>query len=164
MAPLPLIKIGAVLWKELSKPLAVQIKLFANTHPIVRRLAMGLGRAHEQASQQLESAWAGKGFLGALKPVSESAAFTVGTDLLSQCFMLSTAIGLVWFEYYRGDEQKRVEGLDKAARKAAKNALREARLRDLERNLADLQARLVVAELAAEDLLGRSRAPPPQLQ
>jgi hypothetical protein len=41
MAPLPLIKIGAVLWKEVSKPLAAQIKLFANSHPSVRRLAMG---------------------------------------------------------------------------------------------------------------------------
>jgi hypothetical protein len=164
MAPLPLIKIGAVLWKELSKPLAAQIKLLATSRPLLRRMAMGLGRLHEQASQQLESAWAGKGFLRALKPVSESSAFTVGTDLLSQGFMLSSAIALVYLEYYRSDEQKRIEGLDKAARKAAKNALREARLRDLERNLADLQARLLVAELGAEDLLARSRAPPRQLQ
>jgi hypothetical protein len=155
MAPIPLIKIGAVLWKEVSKPLAVQIKHYAQHHPLVRRLAMGLGRFHEHASQQLESVWAGKGLVRALRPVSESSAFSVGTDLLSQGFMLSTAVALVYFEYWRADQQKALEAVDKAARKAAKNALREARLLDLERNLADLQARLVIEELQVVDLRAR---------
>ncbi len=156
MAPLPLIKVGAVLWKELSKPLAAYIKQYAQTHPLVRRLAMALGRAHEQASQQVESAWSGKGFLPALKPVSESTAFAVGADMLSQGFMLSSAVGLVCLEYWRADQQKALDSADSKARKAAKHALREARLLDLERNLADLQARLLVEELQSEDL--RSRA------
>jgi hypothetical protein len=159
MAPLPLIKIGAVLWKEISKPLASKIKEYATSHPFVRTLAMSLGRMHEQASQQLESMWAGRGFVRSLRPVSESTAFSVGTDLLSQGFMLSTAIGIVLFEYWRADQQKAVETAEKAAQKAARRALKEARLRDLERNLADLQARLTVEELHIEDL--QSRRPQP---
>ena len=163
MAPLPLIKIGAVLWKELAKPLAVQIKLVANSHPSVRRLAMGLGRAHEQASQQLESAWAGKGLLRALKPVSESTAYTVGADLLSQGFMLSTAIGLVYLEYWRSALDKRQTDLNAAAAKAARGAIREARLRDLEKNLAEVQARAAALEQALEDLQA-ARVVAPQLR
>ena len=158
MAPLPLIKIGAVLWKELSKPLAAQIKLYAQTHPRFRAAAMSLGRAHELASQRVESAWAGRGLLPAPRPVGDSTAFTVGTDLLSQGFMLSTAIGIVWLEYYRADQQKALEGADKAARKAAKNALREERTLDMERSIADLQARVALDELELADLREQLRA------
>jgi hypothetical protein len=157
MAPLPFIKIFAVLFKEVSKPLASSIKNFAKTHPTFRGFALATGRYHEYFSQHVEVLWAsgGRTRLRELKPVPEQTALTVGADLMSQGFLLSTAMGLVWLEYARANQTKEAEAREKAEREAAKSAIREARLLDIERQVADLQCRLVVAELRAEDAASR---------
>lgn len=157
MAPLPLIKIFAVLFKELSKPLAASLKNYAASHPAFRALALTLGRAHEHLSQHVETLWAsgGRVRLRAVRPVPDPVAFTVGTDLMSQGFLLSSALGLVWLEYARGAVAKDAETREKAAREAARAALHEARLLDIERCVAELQARLAEAELGAEDRAAR---------
>lgn len=154
MAPLPLIKIAAVFFKEISKPIAASLKAHAHTHPRFRGFAIALGRNYELASQRLE-ALLSKGPRGALsktnfKPVLEQQAFTVGTDLLTQTFLLSTAIGLVVLEYVRAQHAKDAESAEKATQKAIRRSAKEARLVELERTLADLSSRLVSAELALE--------------
>lgn len=154
MAPLPLIKIGAVLFKEISKPIANSLKAHAHSHPRFRAFALGLGRLYELGAQRVEALLA-KGprhAMGAkLKPVPEQQAFAVGTDLLTQSFILSTAIGLVVFEYARAQAAKDAETAEKAARKAVRRTEKEARITELERSLADVASRLAVAELAAEE-------------
>jgi hypothetical protein len=158
MAPLPLIKIFAVLFKEVSKPIASGIKNYAKTHPVFRAFALTTGRSHEYLSQHVEVLWAsgGRARLKELRPVPEQTALTVGADLMSQGFLLSTAIGLVWFEYARANQAKEAETREKAEREAAKSAIREARLLDIERQVADLSARLQVAELRMEDAASRA--------
>ncbi len=142
-----------MLFKEISKPIAHQLKLHAHTHPRFRGFAVALGRAYEHGAQRLEalvSRGGGGGARAAFKPVLEAQAFAVGTDLLTQSFLLSTAIGLVVFEYVRAQAAKDAETAEKAALKAVRRAAKEARLGELERSLADVAARLTVAELEAE--------------
>ena len=148
----PQIKIFAVLFKEISKPLAASFKTHAKTHPVFRAFALSLGRKHEHLSQHVDALWAsgGRARLRELKPVPEQTAFTVGTDLMSQGFLLTTAVGLIWLEYARSAEAKDAEAREKAEREAAKSAIREARLQDIERSIAELQVRVAVAELSAE--------------
>jgi hypothetical protein len=160
MAPLPLLKIFAVLFKEVSKPLAAGIKNYAKGHPAFRGFALTLGRYHEYASQHVEALWAsgGRARLRELKPVPEQTAFAVGADLMSQGFLLSSAIALVYVEYARANQVKEAEAREKAEREAAKSAIREARLQDIERQVAELQCRVQVAELAREDAAARRLA------
>jgi hypothetical protein len=54
MAPLPLFKLFAVLFKEISKPLAAEIKRRSQEHPKMKRYAMVLGRAWEGMTQRAE--------------------------------------------------------------------------------------------------------------
>jgi hypothetical protein len=168
MAPLPFIKIFAVIFKELSKPLAASIKSYAKAHPTFRGFALTTGRYHEYFSQHVEVLWAsgGRARLKEVKPVPEQTALTVGADLMSQGFLLASALGLVWFEYARGNQAKEAEAREKAEREAAKAAIREARLLDIERQVADLAQRLQLAELRQEDAAARAFAgqrPPPRL-
>jgi hypothetical protein len=161
MAPLPLIKIAAVFFKEISKPIAASLKAHAHTHPRFRGFAIALGRNYELASQRVE-ALLSKGPRNALaktsfKPVPEQQAFTVGTDLLTQAFLLSTAIGLVVLEYVRAQNAKDAESAEKATQKAIRRSAKEARLVELERSLADVSSRLMTAELALESASSAAR-------
>ena len=157
MAPLPLLKIFAVLLKEASKPLAAAIKRHAHDNVRFRSLSMALGRSYEQAAYRLELMFLSKGRVqaGSFKAVPDAHAFTVGTDLITQGFLLSTALSLVVVEYWRSQLVKDAETAEKAAVKAAKRAVKEARLKSLESSVAELQARLFLSELAAEDAAAR---------
>ena len=137
--------------------MAASIKHHAHSHPLLRKFSMMLGRNYEVFVGNVEYLWEHKRVNPNPKLVADSIAFTVGADLISQGFLISTALSLVLFEYWRGSVQKEAESAERAARKSAKNALREARLLDMERNIADLHTRVIVNELELEDLAGRLR-------
>ena len=158
MAPLPLLKIAAVLWKEVSKPLAAYIKKEAHLHPTLRTFSMMLGRNHELLVSQVEHVWEHKRWNRNPKPIPESAQFSVGADLIVNGFLLSTAISLVLFEYWRASVQKEAENVERAAKKLAKSALREARLLDIERAVARLEAKVMEDGLWMEDMHAKSES------
>ena len=54
MAPLPLFKLAAVLLKELSKPLAAEVKRRTQEHPGAKRATIIVGRFWEGLSQRAE--------------------------------------------------------------------------------------------------------------
>jgi len=116
---------------------------------------MMLGRRYEFFVSQVEYMWEHKRVNPHPKSVSDSTAFSVGADLMSQGFLLSTALSLVLFEYWRGLLHKDAENAERAARKSAKNALREARLLDMERSIAELHVRVLESEMASEDKAAR---------
>ena len=131
MAPLPLIKIFAVVFKEVSKPLAASIKLHAQTHPRARALATTLGRAYETASARLALSLEGNK-LATAKPVADSHALSTGAELVAQGFLLASAMGLVLAEYWRSAWTKAAE--DARGRRARGGA--PARHRDRARGRA----------------------------
>jgi hypothetical protein len=155
MAPLPLIKIVAVLFKEVSKPIAAYVKKSAVDHPQFKRVTISVGRGYEQLTQRIEMTFAGAKSGTALKPVTDSHALHVGADMISQGFLLSTAIGFVVLEYWRGLRLKEVTDQETAVRKAAKRAAEEKRhgalvdeARALAGRVAALEERLQSAEKA----------------
>lgn len=141
-----------MLFKEVSKPIANKIKSSAHTHPYFRGIAISLGHNYEVGVQHVDSLIAGRGRLSAVKPVSEAQAFTVGTDLITQGVLLSAALGFLLFEYWRASEIKEAETIEKAAKKAARQAIKEARFVEIERTLASLSSRLTVTELEIESI------------
>lgn len=141
MAPLPVIKIFAVLFKEISKPLASYIRSQSLAHPIARRLATGLGRHWESASQRLAFAMEGNK-LATVKPVTDSHALSVGAELVAQGFLLATAMGLVVAEYIRSAWIKQLEDAEKERKSMEKEAKAETRLRALENEVIEARAQL----------------------
>lgn len=141
MAPLPVIKIFAVLFKEISKPLASYIRSQSLAHPLARRLATGLGRHWENASQRLAFAMEGNK-LATVKPVTDSHALSVGAELVAQGFLLSTAMGLVVAEYIRSAWIKQLEDAEKERKTMEKEAKAETRLRALEYELLEAKSQL----------------------
>lgn len=142
MAPLPFIKIFAVLFKEISKPLASYIRSQSLAHPVARRLATGLGRHWESASQRLAFAMEGNK-LATVKPVTDSHALSVGAELVAQGFLLSTAMGLVVAEYIRSAWIKQLEDAEKERKSMEKEAKAEMRLRALENDVIEARNQIV---------------------
>lgn len=152
MAHLPLFKVGVLLFKELCKPLSKELKEYCVRHPRVRVATVSLGRTWDSMTQRIEIAFRGH-HVKALKEVPEAHALTVGADLISQGFLISVAIGLLWLEYYRSEKAKRVEAAAKKAEKQARRTAKEQRLAELEERIAVLEAfarHLDEAEKASE--------------
>ena len=157
MAPLPVIKIFAVLFKEVSKPLAAYVRHQALAHPAARRLATSLGRQWESASQRLAFAMEGNK-LATAKPVTDSHALSVGAELVAQGFLLSTALGLVLAEYARSAWIKAAEDVEKERKAAELEARAEARLREIEGAVRLAHARLQALEARRSWLGGAAAA------
>jgi len=154
MAPaLPLIKIGAVLFKEVSKPIAAYIKREAVQHPLLRRIAMTLGRSYEYSIQKIEKTFTNNKTM-VIKPVSDTHALTVGADLVAQGFLLSTAIGLVLLEYYRNARIKTQEDLIKACQKMERQAVKKQKLLELENKIILAQEKINNLEYQIKVLSG----------
>jgi hypothetical protein len=182
MAPLPLFKLFAVLFKEISKPLAAEIKRRAHEHATMKRYAMVLGRTWEGMTQRAEIWTRGHRvkevrlrrpqlrastkeqngcsprhpYLGVpaprrsrrlqIKPINDSHALSVGADLLSQTFVLSSALGLVLLEYYRSSSATAAAAAQKKEEKEARQVVKERRLAAIEASLADMDRRLQALE------------------
>lgn len=147
MAPLPLIKIFAVLFKEVSKPLAARLKHQAAEHPTFRYHAMRIGRVWDGLTQRAE-VWTRGGRVKELKPVTDSHALSVGADFFSQAFLLSTALALVIVEWYRSSIASATAAELKKQEKAIRVAAKEARLHTIETQLGDVMQRLERIESA----------------
>lgn len=106
---------------------------------------MAVGRAYENGTQRIEIAFRGH-HVKSLKPVPDAHALTVGADVVSQSFLLSVAITIVVFEYWRSDKQKRIENAVKKKEKQERQAAKEVRMKQLEDRIAALEQRLRQAE------------------
>ena len=160
MAPLPLIKLAAVLFKELAKPLAGRAKTYAREHPQFKGATMRVGRWWDSNAQRIE-AWVARRPFTKATPISDENALASGAELASQTFLVSTALLLVLAEYvrssYAAEEAERVKAAAKETRRAAK----EKRMAALELSLDNLHARLKAVEGGPGLLgtaLGRRRA------
>lgn len=157
MAPLPLFKIFAVLFKEVSKPLAASLKRYASEHPALRDAAMLLGRSYEHGVQRTEVLFSGKGRIKSFKPIPDAHALSVGADLLTQGVLISSAIGLACAEYWRSLTVRDAERAAAAERKEERRGVKDERLRGLEGSIAAALARIAELERAAALAAERER-------
>ena len=151
MAPLPLFKLGALLFKEAVKPIASYLKSEAKEHPKMKEIAIIAGRRWELITQRFEHfVKAPRGAIFQSKPINEVQALTVGADLIAQSFLLSIALGLVMIEYTRGIRAKEAEDILKKNQKLQRQALKEDRLKRIEAALDRITNRLDALEIEAK--------------
>ncbi|KAM9976911.1 hypothetical protein ACTFIR_010760 [Dictyostelium discoideum] len=100
---LPLLKVGSLLIKSLAKPLSKQIKIRASKSPIFHDRVVRGARLWHKFDLKLTK------FNGdtTRKPVdlNVNAAIDLGTEIVSEAFLLSVAIGLLLYETSRSSEK-----------------------------------------------------------
>ncbi|XP_057829140.1 OPA3-like protein isoform X1 [Cryptomeria japonica] len=134
---LPLAKLGALLIKTLSKPIASRLKVQAARHPRFRSLIINVAQTNHKFSTNLQRRIYGHSTDVAVHPLNEEKAVQAATDLLGELFIFSVGGVAVIFEVQRS---VRSEARKEEARRQELEALRQ-RDDDLARELVLLKQR-----------------------
>ncbi|WZZ45879.1 hypothetical protein YC2023_042138 [Brassica napus] len=142
---LPLMKLGTLLVKTISKPLASQLKHQAKVHPRFRQSIINFAQRNHRVTTQIQRRIYGHATDVEIRPLNEEKAVQAAVDLIGELFIFAVGGGVVIFEVQRSSRSE--------ARKeeARKQELEELRIKDeeLEKKMALLQSKLAeVEELA----------------
>eukprot|EP00160_Parvularia_atlantis_P020793 Unigene8759_Nuclearia_a/m.26817 Unigene8759_Nuclearia_a/g.26817 ORF Unigene8759_Nuclearia_a/g.26817 Unigene8759_Nuclearia_a/m.26817 type:complete len:206 (+) Unigene8759_Nuclearia_a:44-661(+) len=130
MPALPLIKVVALLARQVSKPLANMIKSRAKSHPAFTRFAISSARAYNQLEVRMRRRVLGLKTQNApVRPLDDETSLDLAADMLGEIVLFGLAGGILYFEYAR---QK--------AGEAAKEAELRARFEALEDGVRSLNA------------------------
>jgi len=134
----PIVKLGVLAVKQISKPIAIRIKLAAKNHQFVRRyFVIGPAQLYHRWETTAKMLMLGLGRPQTIQPLSEQAAVELGGDMLSEAIVFGIGAGALIFEYNRQSESA----------KRKEEALMD-RLTDIESRLQD--ASMVAEQHAAE--------------
>lgn len=150
--------------KQVSKPLATQLKLTAQESPVLRGYVTRLGQAMHEYNARLAESLKSDSERGARRvfvtKLDDETALKKAADFLGEIFIFSLAAGAVVYEV-NASSVKDAAKAEKA--KAEKEALRgalddvAATLRDTLRSVQALDARLAAVEAEAQRRAAASR-------
>jgi len=143
----PIVKLGVLAVKQISKPIAIRIKLAAKNHQFVRRyFVIGPAQLYHRWETTAKMLLLGLGRPQAIQPLSEQAAVELGGDMLSEAIVFGIGAGALIFEYNRQSESSkrkeealmdRLTDIEKRLQETSMLAEQHvAEIRQLEHNLA----------------------------
>ncbi|KAK3433054.1 OPA3-like protein [Eucalyptus grandis] len=115
---LPLLKLGTLVVKTMSKPLASRLKQQAALHPRFRGLIVGFAQANHRMTTNIQRRIYGHATDVEIRPLNEQKAVQAAVDLIGEVFVFSVAGAVVIFEVQRSaksearKEEKRREELE----------------------------------------------------
>ncbi|KAJ4840400.1 hypothetical protein Tsubulata_002058 [Turnera subulata] len=123
---LPLLKLGTLALKTLSKPLASKLKQQAAYHPRFRSFIISIAQANHRISTRMQRRIYSHATDAEIRPLNEEKAVQAAVDLIGELFVFSVAGAVVIFEVQRSAKSE--------ARKeeTRKKELEEMRKRDEE--------------------------------
>ncbi|CAA6668213.1 unnamed protein product [Spirodela intermedia] len=148
---LPLVKLGALAMKTVSKPIASRLKMEAGRHPQFRSFIISMAQANHRISTNMQRRLYGHSTDVEIRPLNEEKAVQAATDLIGEIFVFLVAGGAVIFEVQRS---ARSEARKEEMRRQELDALKQ-RDEELAREVELLRERLSEIEKLAK---GRSLA------
>ncbi|XP_076931171.1 OPA3-like protein [Bidens hawaiensis] len=101
---LPLLKLGTLALRTLSKPIASRLKQHAATHPKFRASIIGLAQANHRLTTNIQRRIYGHATDVEIRPLNEEKAVQAAGDLIGELFVFSVAGLAVIFEEARKQE------------------------------------------------------------
>ncbi|XP_027338497.1 OPA3-like protein [Abrus precatorius] len=98
---LPLLKLGTLAVKTLSKPVASRLKKQAAIHPRFRQLIIDMAQANHQLTTKMQRRIYGHATDVEIRPLNEEKAVQAAVDLIGELFVFSVAGVLLIFEVQR---------------------------------------------------------------
>ena len=141
MAALPLAKLGGLLIKTLSKPLAKSLKESAKSHPNLSTVLASAGEASHQAAARL-SILSGGFRVKAVPKLEEKKALERGADMFGEGIVLTVASSVLVFEYVTNAAKTKEKEAKKMAELDAIDEDLQTRLLLLEKRYAALEKKL----------------------
>lgn len=115
---LPLLKLGTLALKTLSKPLASRIKQQAAFHPKFRQFIVNIAQANHRITTRTQRRIYGHATDVEIRPLNEEKAVQAAVDLIGEVFVFTVAGAAVIFEVQRSaksearKEEKRKQELE----------------------------------------------------
>ncbi|XP_044495842.1 OPA3-like protein [Mangifera indica] len=119
---LPLLKLGTLALKTLSKPLAAKLKQQTATYPKFRQFIIGIAQANHRFTTRIQRSTHGLATGVEIRPLNEEKAVQAAVDLIGELFIFSVAGAAVVFEVQRS---ARSEARKEEIRKQQMEALRQ---------------------------------------
>ncbi|XP_072993076.1 uncharacterized protein [Typha latifolia] len=139
---LPVIKLGSLALKTLSKPIASRLKQQAGLHPKFRQLIMSLAQGNHRFTTNMQRRLYGHSTSVEIRPLNEEKAVQAAADLIGELFVFSVAGALVIFEVQRSARsearkeevrKQEIEGMKQKEEDLSKEVeLLKQRIRELE--------------------------------
>ena len=142
-----LLKVGALVIKQLTKPLAKRAKTHAKNSPFFAAQCVRVGNAVNVVTHRMNVTLLG-GRLLKVKPLEDAVAVDRGAEVLSEGLIISVGTALILLEYARKD----AEAVRKEVARKEKE-MRQERLRQLELDarFAEMRQELLEVKKELED-------------
>ncbi|XP_068658001.1 uncharacterized protein [Aristolochia californica] len=101
MVVLPVVKLGTLALKTLSKPIANRLKQQAGRHPSFRQFIINLAQANHRFTTNLQRHLYGHSTDVEIRPLNEEKAVQAPADLIGEVFIFSVGGAAVIFEVQR---------------------------------------------------------------
>ncbi|CAM8991452.1 hypothetical protein QQ045_007302 [Rhodiola kirilowii] len=119
---LPLLKLGTLAVRTISKPLAAKLKQQAGKHPKFRNFIISIAQKNHRLTTNLQRRKYGHATDVEIRPLNEERAVQAATDLIGELFVFSVAVAALIFEVQRS---ARSEARKEEARKQELESLRQ---------------------------------------
>uniref|UniRef100_A0A0G4H139 OPA3-like protein n=1 Tax=Chromera velia CCMP2878 TaxID=1169474 RepID=A0A0G4H139_9ALVE len=108
MAPFPLIKLGSLAIKQISKPIGTYVKNQAKNHPSFRRFCAGFAQGYHTFEQRLARVFYDQRSMRNIQvaPLSEERAINLGSEMLAEGIIFGIAGLALALEYRRSGEKE----------------------------------------------------------
>ncbi|MCD7454143.1 hypothetical protein HAX54_023625 [Datura stramonium] len=142
---LPLLKLGTLALKTLSKPIAARLKKEAGLHPKFRNLIISIAQANHRMTTTMQRRIYGHATDVGIRPLNEEKAVQAAVDLLGEFFVFSVTVAALVFEVQRSS---RAEAKKEGLRRQEMEKLRQ-RDEALEKDMEDLKSKIQELEQLA---------------
>ncbi|XP_057794922.1 OPA3-like protein [Salvia miltiorrhiza] len=143
---LPVIKLGSLFVRTISKPIATRLKQAAVYHPKFRGLIINLAQGYHRLTTIMQRHTLGRSTALEIRPLNEERAVEAATDLLRELFVFSVAGFAMLFEVQRNT---RSEAKKEELRKQQIEVMK-LRNKALEEEMKHLAQRMEQLEMAAK--------------
>ncbi|ONI10571.1 hypothetical protein PRUPE_4G054400 [Prunus persica] len=103
---LPLLKLGTLLLKTLSKPVAARLKQQAGLHPRFRQIIVSMAQANHQVTTRMQRRLYSHATDVEIRPLNEEKAVQAAVDLIGELFVFSVAVAVLIFEVQRNSRSE----------------------------------------------------------
>lgn len=103
---LPVLKLGTLALKTLSKPIASRLKQQAGLHPKFRNIIVSIAQANHRVTTTMQRRLYGHATNVEIRPLDEEKAVQAAVDLLGEAFVFSVAVAALFFEVQRSSRSE----------------------------------------------------------
>ncbi|KAG6419180.1 hypothetical protein SASPL_121392 [Salvia splendens] len=116
---LPLLKLGTLALKTLSKPIAARLKQQAGIHPKFRNTIVSIAQANHRITTTMQRRIYGHATDVEIRPLNEEKAVQAAVDLMGELFVFSVAVAALIFEGMRQRDEELAQEVELLKQKLA---------------------------------------------